>query len=139
LPLFAQRFPLLWLTASQSPVSDSLGIPTISSVARPVNTKAFTAIYPRKCYATTNFLDPDLDFWGLRQKVRLRRYQDLMSPTTRLSLAESAVHKLRYSVYTVDKTRGRRLLFLCVQASCGFTWAILAFLNLEAVGSPEKY
>jgi len=69
LPLFAQRFSLLWLTASQSPVSDSLGIPTISSVARPVNTKAFTAIYPRKCYATTNFLDPDLDFLGLRQKV----------------------------------------------------------------------
>jgi hypothetical protein len=28
---------------------------------------AFTAIYPRKCYATTNFLEPD--FWGLSQKV----------------------------------------------------------------------
>src|SRR5271169_4376909 len=68
-PKLRCHFSLLWLTAAQSPVSDSLGIPTISSVARPVNTKAFTAIYPRKCYATTNFLDPDLDFLGLRQKV----------------------------------------------------------------------
>ncbi len=35
---------------------------------------AFTAIYPRECYATTNFLDPD--FWGLSQKVTCARFPE---------------------------------------------------------------
>jgi hypothetical protein len=51
---------------SRTPVSTK---PPTHTLIGSVNTSAFTAIYPRKCYATTNFLDPDLDFWSLRQRV----------------------------------------------------------------------